>query len=291
MEKFQLIIKDIYRLKVPFGSGWTGIILVNGVKNKILIDSGASKEHIDNYLIPALNELNLDISDIDYLCCTHCHGDHVGGHTRIKSLANIKVSCYENSADKLLNPMKYSIEIRSIFPEYSPAPPDVLDGVKADILLKDTELLADRLEIVTTPGHDNDCICLFDHETKTLISGDSLQGNGTKSQGIALCMYIQDYIKSLQKLADMDIENIIAGHDYLVTGNIAIGRKQTKEYIIKCRKVVDIYLNYIIKQKITKSGELINIARGLVEFMGNSEPDYMFLPLYTVKSIIDNWNI
>lgn len=291
MEKFQLIIKDIYRLKVPFGSGWTGIILVNGVKNKILIDSGASKEHIDNYLIPALNELNLDISDIDYLCCTHCHGDHVGGHTRIKSLANIKVSCYENSADKLLNPMKYSIEIRSIFPEYSPAPPDVLDGVKADILLKDTELLADRLEIVTTPGHDNDCICLFDHETKTLISGDSLQGNGTKSQGIALCMYIQDYIKSLQKLADMDIENIIAGHDYLVTGDIAIGRKQTKEYIIKCRKVVDIYLNYIIKQKITKSGEMINIARGLVEFMGNSEPDYMFLPLYTVKSIIDNWNI
>lgn len=289
MEKFRLIVGDIFRLEVPFGKGWTGITLINGAENKILIDSGASEEHVLNCLIPALREMKLELDDIDYLCCTHCHGDHIGGHKSICEISNIKVVCYDKSVDKLVDPKKYSIKIRSIFPEYSPAPPPVLDGVNADIVLMDYEVLADRLEIIPTPGHDSDCICFFDHKTSTLITGDSLQGNGTISQGIALCMYYSDYINSLTRLNRIRVNNIVAGHDYLISGDCAIGEKQVEIYLTKCMQLAETYKEYVLNKIGEKDNDLASIAKGLIEYMGNREPEYLFLPLYTVKSIVEEW--
>lgn len=81
-ERFLNITKDIYMLKTPAGGVWSGIILIDG-EEKVLIDSGENAEHIDELLVPALKELGIQLQDIAWLCNTHCHGDHVGGHSRI----------------------------------------------------------------------------------------------------------------------------------------------------------------------------------------------------------------
>ena len=77
MPKFEEVVKGIYVLKAPFSNLWTGITLIRGDKN-YLIDSGADSPEV--YLIPALTELGLKISDVDVLLNTHCHGDHITGH-------------------------------------------------------------------------------------------------------------------------------------------------------------------------------------------------------------------
>ena len=74
METFIQIAKDVYLLKVPFGPVWTSVILLRGEKN-ILIDSSATGDDVDTYIIPALQELGLQLGDIHYLINTHSHGD------------------------------------------------------------------------------------------------------------------------------------------------------------------------------------------------------------------------
>ena len=78
MDGFVKILPDSYLLKTPFAGVWSGVFLLTGEAN-ILIDSGASGEVVDMCVIPALAELGLRPSDIDYLINTHTHGDHAGG--------------------------------------------------------------------------------------------------------------------------------------------------------------------------------------------------------------------
>lgn len=286
MNGFKKIIDDIYRLETSPEGVWNGIIFIDGEK-KILIDSGIDAKNIDEILVPALEKKGYHLSDIDWLLNTHCHGDHVGGHKRIVELGNVKVAVYRGSVEKLHDPLKYSKLIRATFPENSPAAPAVLEGVQESYILEEDEIFADRLKLIATPGHDDDCVCFYDLKTKTLITGDSLQGNGTSSQGAALYMSLPDYRNSLNKLKGMDICNIVSGHPYLVSGDKAIGKEETKEYLDNCEKIVETYDEFIRTQLEQGQTEIAAIAEQLIIYMNNKKPGYLFLPMYTVKTHIE----
>lgn len=106
--------------------------------------------------------------------------------------------CSTASQDKLADPLKYSRLIRATFPAYSPEAPASLRGVTADALLDEGGTLAGYLRLVTTPGHDTDTVCWLDERSGTLITGDSLQLNGTVTQGIALVMDLPGYLATLK---------------------------------------------------------------------------------------------
>lgn len=287
MAVFHKIVGDIYRLETPINSVWNGIVFIDG-NEKVLIDSGIDAKNIDECLVPALRQLGYELSDLNWLLNTHCHGDHVGGHKRVTELSNVKVAAYEKSVPKLHDPLKYSKLIRATFPENSPAAPGVLDGVSEDWILKDGDIIAGRLQLVATPGHDTDCVCFYDLETKSLITGDSLQGNGTASQGTALYMDITDYRESLKKLKEMDICNIVSGHPYLGSGDKALGREQVMEYLEKCEGIVEQYEKII--REILESGvtEIALVSEQLISRMNNKKPGYLFLPMYTVRTHIED---
>lgn len=280
---FRKITDDIYLLETPAGGVWSGIILVDGTE-KVLIDSGENAAHIDELLVPALKEMGYSLKDVDWLCNTHCHGDHVGGHRRIVELAGTKVAAYRKSVPKLRDPLKYSRLIRAAYPAYSPPAPAVLDGVAADVVLEDGERIAGRLQVVASPGHDDDCICFLDIPSGTLISGDSLQGNGTRTQGTALYMDLEAYRNTLEKLMRMDIENIISAHPYLYSGEAARGKRECAAYLERCMEITGIYGAYINSRLQEGERDSAEIAKGLIAHMGNEEPDWLFLPLYTVNA-------
>ena len=283
MNGFRKVLEDIYILETPSGGVWSGIILVDG-EEKILIDSGDCAGNIDSMLVPALQELGYGLKDIAWLCNTHCHGDHVGGHHRIVELSGVKVAVYEESVPKIKDPLKYSKLIRAAYPEYSAPAPAVLDGVKPDLVLKEGDVIGGRLQLVATPGHDTDCVSFYDRKTKTLITGDSLQGNGTATQGTALYMDLNVYRNTLRKLMQLDVENIISGHPYLFSGDMAVGKKASAEYLNKCMEITDIYDAYIRAQVEAGKTEAAEIAEGLIQHMGNQRPAFLFLPLYTVNA-------
>src|SRR5919198_2951372 len=75
----------VVRIQAPYAGNAVHLYLVRGEK-LALIDSGAS-DSPENAVGPALRELGLDWSDLDYLLNTHGHKDHAGGNGELKEFA------------------------------------------------------------------------------------------------------------------------------------------------------------------------------------------------------------
>jgi len=229
---------------------------------------------VEHILIPALKAMGVE--KLHYLINTHSHGDHIGGNFRLRQLMDFRVAAYAGAAPKIEDPVPYAIATRTRFPDYSPAPQSFLKGVKVDVVLQDGEVLADRLQVLHTPGHDDDCVCLLDLPTKTMITGDSLQGNGTVCQGVGFYKSLPDYLYTLDKLEKTDIQNILCGHDYDGIGYISDEPKKVLSY---CRSRVEAYGEFI---KAHQSSEPAAIAQQLIDAHGCGTPERLFMALYTV---------
>jgi hydroxyacylglutathione hydrolase len=281
VEQFIQIVPNIYRLTVSFSACWTGVTLITGEQN-VLIDSGACAQTVDEEIVPALQAMGMSLKDIGWLSVTHTHGDHVGGCARLHALApDMKIAVFHQSQKRFENPLNYSKAIRARFPAYSPPAPKVLDGVTPDLLLWDGDPLGE-LTLIHTPGHDTDCCCFWDGRTNTLITGDSLQLNGTVTQGCALLMNLEGYRKTLQKLLKMPVENIVCGHPFLPLGSQAVGKEASRHYLEQCENCDAIYKEVIHNMYMTNVTDAVQIAKNLIREIGGDEPDYLFLPLYTV---------
>lgn len=289
MLHFEELYPDIYLLKVPFSGLWTGVLLIKGEEN-FLIDSGAKDTDVDQHIVPALAELGMDLHSIQWLLNTHSHGDHIGGHARIQNLATLKVAAHVSSAPKVADPVPYAIETRTKFPEHSPAPQCYLQGVPVDRVLEDGEVIAGRLQVIHTPGHDDDCVCWYDLKTKTLITGDSLQGNGTPAQGVGFYKNLDQYRSSLRKLQQLPIDNILCGHDYDEIGWNISGADAVRKALQHCEDALTRYHHFILQQYQAGVTDPVELALALIRTHGCAMPEKLFLALYTVTQHLEQIN-
>jgi len=284
---FEEVADSIFLLKSPFGTLWSGIYLVKR-KRPVLIDSGADAATVDECLLPALSKLGLGLNNVELLLCTHTHGDHIGGHFRLKQLApQLKTPTFRGSLAKLRDPLEYSKLIRAKFPQDSPPPPPVLKGVEPDILLDEGSEIdtgSGVLRLLHAPGHDDDCVCFHDEATKTLISGDSLQGNGTPFQGLGFYQDLSSYRGSLRKLRAMAIERLAAGHGYLPFGNLVEGRKKVDECLEECLSLTELYDKFLDESWTAGLREPHELAKALLESLGAQCPKFLFLALQTTMA-------
>lgn len=280
MYSFEEVTSGVFLLKTPFSCVWTGIALVTGEKN-YLIDSGADEPEV--YLIPALERLGLRLDDISYLLNTHSHGDHISGHYTLVNKYHLKTATFKGGEKNLIDPKSNAIRIRSKFPKHSPPPQSWLKGVSPTVCLGDGEVLDGRLKFISTPGHDDDCVCILDLKTKTLFTGDSLQANGTLSQGVAFYQDLKKYRQSVDKLLNEDIENIVCAHDYDGIGSVILSKEKVISAVNYCKNLPDEYqkiIESIVKEGFFKDED---IAIQLINRIGISMPEKLFLPLYTVN--------
>ena len=280
---FEEVLPGTFLLKVPFGPVWTGIILVRGEKN-FLVDS--SHLEPERYLIPALGELGMKPSDIDWLLCTHVHGDHIGGHHSLHEKYGVKVATLASSADALRDPVKVAVRVRTRFPKNSPPPQSYLKGVEPDKLLAEGELLEGRLRAIAAPGHDDDCLVWIDTKTGTVFTGDSLQANGTVCQGIAFYRDLAAYRQTLAKLEKENIENIVCGHDYDGIGSVLRGKANVAAALRYSEERVKLYAERIaayLKDGVPVESEPVSLAEKLIREIGCGVPEKLFLALHTVS--------
>lgn len=276
-------VKDnVYLLRVPHGGTTTGVILLDGEK-KYLIDAAGTAEEVDTYIVPALSELSLSLSDIECLFCTHTHGDHIGGFYRLRQLGVKKIAAYIRSVPKIKDPLTYNIEIRKAFPKNSPPPTSSLVGTTVDLALQDGDVLDGRIELVATPGHDDDTVCIYDRATETLICGDSVQHNGTLVQGCGAYMYLGDYRASMQKLMHLSAKTAVLGHPFLPHGDVICGEAEVRDFLSDALRLTEVYRDFVAAEYACGECDLCTIARNLVNFVGGVMPEHLFLPLYTVR--------
>lgn len=281
--EFEEILPDTYLLKVPFGPVWTGVVLVRGERN-ILIDS--SHLEPEKYLIPALDKLGMKIGEIDWLLNTHVHGDHIGGHYPLVSRYGLKTATLKSAADALRDPVKVAIRVRTRFPRYSPPPQSYLKGVEPDMLLDEKELLEGRFYAVATPGHDDDCLTWVDTWTGTAFTGDSLQANGTPTQGIGFYRDLPSYLESLAKLTELKLDNLVCGHDYDGIGAVIKGAPEVASALQYCKDQVALYDNKIkeyVASGMSVEDEPVAMTLKLIGEVGCGMPEQLFLALHTVS--------
>ena len=279
---FVRVRDNVYLLRVPHGGTTTGVILLDGEK-KYLIDAAGTSEEVDTCILPALSELSLSLSDIECLLCTHTHGDHIGGFYRLRQLGVKKIAAYTRSVPKIKDPLTYNIEIRKAFPKNSPPPSSSLVGTTVDLALEDGDVLDGRIELVATPGHDDDTVCIYDRATETLICGDSVQHNGTLVQGCGAYMYLDDYRASMQKLMRFSAKTAVLGHPFLPHGDVIRGEAEVRDFLSDALRLTEVYRDFVAVEYTRGERDLCTIARNLVNFVGGVMPEHLFLPLYTVR--------
>jgi glyoxylase-like metal-dependent hydrolase (beta-lactamase superfamily II) len=191
--------------------------------------------------------------------------------------------CYEGAVRALTDPAANAVRIRTRFPEHSPAPQSWLRGTTPDIILKDGDILEGRLQVIHTPGHDLDCVCWYDIPTKTLITGDSLQGNGTPTQGIGFYQSLSDYEYTLDRLSRLDVENIILGHEYEGLGDFILGKENAIHALSVCAQMTRKYDSLIRAYLSEGLSDPAEIATRLIKEAGCGMPEKLFLALHTVS--------
>ncbi len=284
MEKFERINDTVSLLKTPFCGSWSGVVLVRRNSGEaVLIDSGANTEAVDTVLLPALRAEGLDPDALTALLCTHTHGDHVSGHFRLRELCPaLPCGVLESGADKLRDPLKYNKLIRVPFPEHSPPPSDGLRGIEPCFTFRDGETVC-GLQVIATPGHDSDCVCFLDPETGTLLTGDSIQGNGTELQGCGLCMDLPGYRRALRTLLAKPVRTVVTGHAYLPWGKAVLHGENARKMLREALELTETY-GIIIREALANGiTDPAEEAEYLIRAVHGTMPPFLFMALFTVR--------
>ena len=202
--KAQALGNGLFRVLIPYEEGTTTVYVVTTEQGTVLVDSATYPSDVDDYILPALYELGGSPSDVRCLALTHDHADHAGGIARL-------AECLPHA------------EVRASFALPLPR----------SALLHDGDGILDTLQTVHLPGHTPHSVGFLDTRTRTLLSGDCLQlaGVGKYRSGI-LCP--TDYVASCERLKAMDIERIVAAHEYDPYGSIASGSAEVARYLDAC---------------------------------------------------------
>lgn len=181
----------VRRITAGNGSVFTGpgtnTYLV-GKEEVTVIDPGpAMQEHIDVITAAAPN--------IKQILVTHTHPDHSPGVRLLKEKLDVPAyGMLTNSSknqDQTFNPER---------------------------ILDDGEIFQEEeftIEVVHTPGHASNHLCFILKEEKLIFTGDHIMNGSTVVIGPP-DGNMKQYIQSLEKLKDYDIEKIAPGHGELL---------------------------------------------------------------------------
>lgn len=227
----QEIMPRLYKLDIPLPHNPLKSLnsyVIKGKERNLIIDTGMNREECKKAMALGLAELDVDLEVTDFFI-THMHADHSG---LLSSLATAASKIYCSAADAaMINDDGGYWEQVHIFVETGGFPEaEFQSAVKKHPGYKyrslgtmdftitkenDTINMGDyRFRCVETPGHTQGHLCLYDADKKILVSGDHILSDITPN--ISLLSYrinpLDNYLNSLEKVYEYDVEIILPGH-------------------------------------------------------------------------------
>lgn len=211
---------EIRYLCCPFGCSFTGALLLTGESGGVLIDA-ALPESVESFLLPRFRSCGFPVSALRLVVNTHCHDDHAGGNAVLRTLCDARFAIHSAGAAGMEKA-----------------------GFRPDLTLEDGSEIAAagfRFEIIHTPGHSPDSVCVLEPESGTLFAGDAFQGRGTPFTGVALYSDPEAYLRSVAKMEDVlrrrVIRRMFCGHACApYDGEVPGG--EIPEFLGICRRTV-----------------------------------------------------
>jgi glyoxylase-like metal-dependent hydrolase (beta-lactamase superfamily II) len=123
---------------------------------------------------------------VEQVILTHNHFDHAGGAEIFKQRYGARVYAWSEGKD--------------------------VDG-----LLHDGQIIKagdDQLQVLHTPGHSSDSICLYNFTHRILFSGDTQLRIRTAGE-----IFAREYIETLRRLSTLRIDTVYSGHDEPIDSN------------------------------------------------------------------------
>ncbi len=176
-----------------------------------LIDTGTT--HVAKEFISAIKG-----NEIKQIVNTHHHEDHIGNNALLQEMFGVPIYAHPLALPYLENPVSINLRPYQKIIWGLPRPSKGLAiGDRVDTGTY-------KFEIIHTPGHCNDHICLYERKKRWLFTGDLFCGTNF--------IYLrkdEDYLQilqSLKKLSELEIETIFCSLKGIVTnGKEALLRK------------------------------------------------------------------
>ncbi len=184
------------------GDNFSYIIADENTKEAAVVDSSYNADEI-------IKTLKNEKLQLKYIINTHGHSDHTAGNVELQSIFGAKIVAHTQSK------------------VYFDLPVGEGDTLKVGKL---------SLEIIYTPGHTADSICLFVNDQK-LLTGDTLFvgecGRTDFPGGNTKRMY-----ESLNRIIKLDDNvEVYPGHDYGHKPSSTIGEEKKSNYTLQPRSL------------------------------------------------------
>lgn len=199
--------------------------LLRGERPHVIIDPG----HITNeagepcfdYLTKAIESSGFKVDDIGLVVNTHSHPDHCQATEVLvtKSQALVTLSKEEDEFRATQGTRLYAMT-RMKAPEFTPF-----------FYLKDGDLdlggkVKVSLQVLLAPGHSPGSVCFYWPDKKVLITGDVIF-HGSIGRTDFPGGSISQLKKSIDKLAQLDVEYLVPGHSTEL-GSIVKGKRNVE---------------------------------------------------------------
>jgi len=166
----------------------------------LLIDTGCA--HTQEEFLAVAEDLG-----IDRVVNTHSHEDHFGANGALQARWNVEILAHAEALPILADPRLLRLQpYRRIFWGY-PAP-SVAQPVPfgpGEVV----ETVHHRFQVIHTPGHSPDHICLYEREKGWLFTGDAYIGG--RDRALRADYDIYAIIDSLKKLAELETSRLFPG--------------------------------------------------------------------------------
>jgi hydroxyacylglutathione hydrolase len=209
-------------------------------KDLSLVDVGLMGK--GSYKIESIKKMGVDLSSVKRIIMTHTHLDHIGCFAEIKkALPDVELWVHENEAGPMENGDDRAIYGMDAFKsmcqmQYGLGPGDLT--FKVDRKLEGSQMLEIGgmiWEVVFIPGHSMGGIALYEPIQKILIPGDVVYADYAIGRFDLYGADAAQLKESLNRLAQLDIDLLLPGHNQIVKG-VPAG------YIKKTAKMWEAYL-------------------------------------------------
>lgn len=198
------------------------VYLVNGISEMGFVDAGAGLDM--DRIIGHIQADGLELGKLKYVLLTHAHADHAGGCRELKDRLGIRVYASPEASGFLSAGDEAGVSLAAAksagsYPNDCHFRACPVDG---ELREGDVFRIGDcELRVLETPGH---CCGMLSYLMKAdgknhFFSGDTVFHDGKVLLTNVYDCDVQQYVKSLRKMADLSVDVLLPGHLCVALGD------------------------------------------------------------------------